>query len=302
MKLMIFLFLLVSVITSCQANYPMLKDTEIPKMALNSPKVSLDDDRGNLIDQGQTRTYYIYTPKSYRPNHPLPLVLAFHGYGSQGKDLAKNTGFNELAEQKGFIIVYPDGIDRSWNLGGRFFNRPDDVDFVKGLITHISQVRAIDQRKIYAVGVSNGGFLVQSLACQINSPIVAFASVAATLPGYLRSQCHPEKPVSILMINGTEDRKVPWSGGQLSYGEIVSVPDTINGWIEHNACANTSGIKQVINPRVEITHYPQCRLNSEVELVTLVGAGHIWPRGGSGPNALINGSQEIWNFFQRHSF
>lgn len=254
---------------------------------------------GQLLHQGRQRTYYLYTPKSYNPNHPMPLVLAFHGYGSQGKDLAVNTGFNHLAEQKGFIIAYPNGIDRLWNVASNSVIGVDDVSFVTTLLNHLSEVRAIDQSRIYAVGVSNGGFLVQRLARQASSKFAAFASVAATLPGQLQGFCHPTSFVSMLTINGTDDRKVPWAGGKFSYGWLLSVPDTINFWRQHNGCTAKTQVKQ-LNRRVEITRYPDCQHGAEVELVTLLGAGHVWPRGGSGAKQLLNGSEEIWNFFQRH--
>jgi polyhydroxybutyrate depolymerase len=147
--------------------------------------------------------------------------------------------------------------------------------------------------------VSNGGFLVQRLACTQNQ-IAAFASVVATFPGELQSSCDRETPSSMLMINGTDDRKVPWSGERAVYGWIMSVPDSINFWRQHNGCTGKE-VKQILNARVEISRYHNCRNNSEVELVALKGVGHVWPRGGFGSQQLLNGSEEIWNFFQRNA-
>ncbi len=261
------------------------------------------DEIGELFHQGRQRTYYLHTPKSYQPNHSIPLVLAFHGYGSQGSSLALSTGFNDLAEQKGFIVVYPNGIERRWDVMSNALIGVDDVSFVSALIDQLTKIRAIDKRRIYATGVSNGGFLVQRLACEPKSQIAAFASVVATLPGELQPFCHPETPIDLLMINGTGDRKVPWEGGsppKVPYGWILSVPDTINFWQQHDGCTAPAQIKQLPGNRIEISRYPNCRDGSEVELVTMKGVGHVWPRGGSGPNHLLNGSKEIWDFFQRH--
>ncbi len=262
--------------------------------------LTVGDSTGELTYEGQQRTYRLYTPKAYRPDRPLPLVLAFHGYGSQGKDLANGSGLNEVAEQKGFVVVYPDGIKRRWNPLNKMLTGVDDVGFVPALITHIKRNRAIDSRRVYATGVSNGGFLVQRLACETSSPIAAFASVVATLPSQLKGSCNPQTPVPMLMINGTDDQKVPWQGGNLGYGSILSVPGTIDFWQRYNNCPSSAPVKRLVGDRVEIARYPNCQGGSEVALVTLKGVGHVWPRGGSGSAALLNGSEEIWNFFQRH--
>jgi hypothetical protein len=94
---------------------------------------------GKLMDQGQQRTYYLHTPPSYQPGNAMPLVLAFHGSGDQGKDMAAHSGLSQLADQEGFIVVYPDGINKKWNVSD---SAPEDnVAFVHALIAHISQIR-----------------------------------------------------------------------------------------------------------------------------------------------------------------
>lgn len=286
-------------LTACQSS-PVDRVAQAQPAASAAPQpLKLGAVTGELTYEGQPRTYRLYTPKAYRPDRPLPLVLAFHGYGSQGKDLANGSGLNDVAEQKGFVVVYPDGIDRRWNPLNKMLTGVDDVGFVPALITHIKRIRAIDSRRVYATGVSNGGFLVQRLACETSSPIAAFASVVATLPSQLKG-CNPQTPVPILMINGTDDQKVPWQGGNLGYGSILSVPGTIDFWQRYNNCPPSAPVKRQVGDRVEIARYPNCQGGSEVELVTLKGVGHVWPRGGSGSSSLLNGSEEIWSFFQRH--
>ncbi len=244
--------------------------------------------------QEPARTYVTHLPNNRQPTQPVPLVLVFHGYGSQGKDLAKSSGFNQIADRENFIVVYPDGLDRRWNVGGS-----EDVAFTNSLIQQFQQRYKIDSRRIYATGISNGGFLVQRLACESSSQIAAFASIVATLPDGLQSQCRSNRPVSMLMMNGTDDRKVPWSGGSLPYGQILSVPSSINFWRQRNQCPKPPQVRS-LNPRVQIDQYTSCKNNSEVELVTLKGAGHVFPRGGGGANSLIDASREVWNFFGRH--
>ncbi len=296
-----FTLLLISITTSCDAISTLVSAELQPKISVTTkqPPVKIGAATLQLRHQGRQRSYYLYTPKSYNPKRPMPLVLAFHGSGYQGKDLASSSGFNQLAESQGFIIAYPNGIDRRWDVASNPLWGVNDVSFVSTLINHIKQIRSIDQRRIYATGVSNGGFLVQRLACEPNSKIAAFGSVVATLPGEVKQFCNSKRPISMLMINGTNDDKVPWAGTKIFGYSILSVPDSIKFWRQHNGCAGKE-VKQSLNKRVDISRYPNCRGGAEVELVTLKGAGHIFPRGGGGSSQLINASEEIWNFFKRH--
>ena len=97
----------------------------------------------------------------------MPLVMVFHGHAGSGHSIAQVSRFNELAEQKGFIVVYPDGIDQNWYLRGSFSGKVDDVSFVAALIDHLKQVRNIDSRRIYATGFSKGAILAQDLTTQV---------------------------------------------------------------------------------------------------------------------------------------
>ncbi|MBD2020068.1 hypothetical protein H6F43_07695 [Leptolyngbya sp. FACHB-36] len=286
-------------LTSCQSNQHASTSHQSDAASAAQP-VKLGASDGELVHDGQRRTYSIYTPKSYRGDRPLPLVLAFHGYGSQGKDLATGSGMNDIAEQKGFLVVYPDGIERRWNPLHKALTGVDDVAFVPALIAHLKQERAINSRRIYAAGVSNGGFLVQRLACDQAKDIAAFASVVSSFPSQLQAGCRPQAPVPMLMINGTSDDKVPWQGGNLPYGSLLSVPQTIELWKQHNACPDSAQVKRLAGDRIEVSRYSNCRSGAEVELVALKGAGHVYPRGGGGSSSLLDGSQEIWNFFERH--
>jgi len=250
--------------------------------------VSSGNFSGKLINQGQSRTYYLHVPKSYNPNHSMPLVMVFHGSGGSGRSIAKVTDFNDLADEKGFIVVYPNGIDHQWNT-------EDDVSFVEALIKRIMQLRNIDGSRIYATGFSSGGIFTQALACKLSSEITAFASVAATLTANLAPSCQPDHPVSILMINGTGDRTVPYEGGFIGGvgREVISVPKTFKLWRQYDHC--DSEAKVDYRTSLKISRYTHCRDGSEVMLVSVKHGGHRWPDGDG-----IDTTRAIWNFFSRH--
>jgi polyhydroxybutyrate depolymerase len=272
-------------------------------------KARLFDNR-QLFHQGLKRTYSLYTPPIYKDENPLPLILGFHGGYTLASRFAITTGLNDLADEKNFLVVYPQGIDRHWN-DGRGTTNPqiDDVGFVEALIHDIQNFRNIDSRRIYVAGISNGGYFVQRLACQLSQKIAAFASVAATLPRSLKDCCQGQLPVSILMINSPNDTFVPWEGGICTKGkggEILSVPATVEFWRQHNGC---SSIKQTqfLGDNVEMMRYSGRNSEVEVILVTVKDGGHTWPGGKQQPQWLvgkttkeIQASRLIWDFFQRH--
>lgn len=269
--------------------------------------------------QNVSRSYYLYTPSSYNPNKPMPIVLGFHGGTTTARNFAQTTKFNTLAQEKGFIIAYPQGINKNWNDGRDAQGLPteDDVSFVTALIQDINTIRNIDSRRIYAVGISNGGFLTQRLACQLSDKIAAFASVASTIAEPLQYNCPTKRPVSMMMINSPDDKIVPWTGGTMTKGQggrILSVPATINFWRDKNLCNSNPQIQTIGDNQpndgtsVEVTSYYHICSNSEVVLVKISGGGHTWPSGSNQPQWLvgrtsrkINGSQFIWNFFERYT-
>jgi polyhydroxybutyrate depolymerase len=260
-----------------------------------------------LVHQNRERSYYLYIPSSYQANKPMPLLLAFHGGVSQGNSMAIKTGFNKIAEREGFIVAYPNGIDRGafgqWSDGRHLpaNDSIDDVSFMRALIEHLSKTRNIDKKRIYATGGSNGGFLTQRLACEMSEQLAAVASVAATLPKPMASRCKPKRAIPILMINGTEDKLVPWAGGTMKIGEdaeILSVLQTVAFWRRRNGCSTNA--KEVRLPDIQAdetqvvrTEYFDCKSGAPVVLYTIEGGGHGWPGGHT--DALLGSSSRTGN-------
>jgi polyhydroxybutyrate depolymerase len=301
-KLLIFL-LTATLATAC--NSIQAEETSITK-----EKIDSGDNYGELQNQGKLRTYYFYTPKSYNPDRPMPLVLVFHGDDGSGRSISNVTRFNELADKKGFIVVYPDGINQKWSLRGNAQGRVDDVLFVSALLDHLKQQMNIDGHKVYATGFSRGGILTQALACKLPDKIAGFASVAGSLPVRLKPNCQPQTPISMLMINGTNDHDVLYEGDDHTQrGALVSISDMVDFWRSHDQCTSSSGSLQFSEDKVKTSLYKGCIGNSEVWELAVVNGGHFWPGGFSTDKSLnkfnaklgLNASETIWNFFQRDS-
>lgn len=269
-----------------------------------------------------SRTYLLHVPSAMPQGRPVGLVLALHGGGGNGRSTARLTGFDALADREGFLVAYPDAVDRNWNDGREAATIPaqrqkvDDVGFIRTLVASLTREFGIDPRRVYATGISNGGFMSQRLAVELGDRIAAIAPVAAGMAPGLRDRFAPRGVLSVLVLNGTEDRLVPYQGGPVARnrGQTISTPEIVRLWVAHNRCP-TRGETTVLpdrdpadGTRVRRTVHGPCAAKAEVALYTVEGGGHTWPGGPQYlPVALIgrtsrdiNATQVIWEFFAAH--
>ena len=152
-------------------------------------------------------------------------------------------GFNPLADRRGFIAVYPQGVENHWNdgrVGARFprATEIDDVGFIRTLIDQLMKDYKIDADRIYSTGLSNGGFISHRLGWELSDRFAAIAPVAGTLDPEIARQFAPEHPVHVLDIHGTKDAMVPYDGGAVAAqgGRCISVPAMIALWVRADGC------------------------------------------------------------------
>lgn len=253
------------------------------------------------------RAYNLHVPSSYNSKKPIPLVLAFHGVGGNGKEMAKMTGLSQLAEQSGFIVVYPDAIRNHWD--ARRSSQPEttnDVGFISALIDDLRQRYTLDDRRIYVTGFSNGGTFAHRLACELSNKITAIAAISATMPENVSRTCQPVKPISVLLMHGTNDAIIPYGPPGKA---LLSLADTVKYWSTHNRCS-PQVVKASLpkSPHIRRETYQQCNNETTVTLYTIEGAEHGWGDSQSGttgtpgkPSQEANASTIIWDFFSKHS-
>ena len=253
------------------------------------------------------RAYDLHVPSSYNSQKPIPLVLAFHGVGASGKTMAEMTGLSQLAEQSGFIVVYPDAIRKHWD--ARRGSQPEttnDVGFISALIDDLGQRYTLDRRRIYVTGFSNGGTFAFRVACELSNKITAFAAISATMPENVSRTCKPVKPMSVLLMHGTKDSVIPYGPPGRA---LLSLADTVKYWTSHNRCS-PQVVKESLpkSPHIRLETYQQCTDQTTVKLYTIEGADHGWgdtPSGTTGtpgkPSQENNASVIIWDFFSKHS-
>ncbi len=271
------------------------------------------------IPQQTPRSFVLYVPTSYTPDEPLPLVVSLHGRTASAVSQIYSSDMNTVAEREGFIALYPNAINTEWGYGRgvpAYGSRmQNDEQFLMNLLDDIGQDVAIDRQRVYVTGLSNGGFMTQRLACTMQNHFAAFASVAATAPYGIEQFCEGAGAVPVLMMNGRDDRIVPWEGitRQTSAGRSVyfaaPVEQTVRFWQSHNSCGDDYLFETL--PQVDeatttnVYRARNCPDDAPVILYEIEGGGHVWPGIRPVESELLgtstddfNASEVIWEFFQ----
>ena len=294
---------------------------------VKAPVLAGHVEQGSLAHGGRQRKWHAYIPGS-RPADPA-LVLILHGSTGDGKSMLATTWheFNILAEQEGFIAVYPDGFERHWNdcraSAAYSANQLDidDVGFLAALVREFTAKHGVDPMRVYAVGLSNGGQMAYRLALETPGLVAAVAAIAANLPVEGNMDCEPSgEPVATLIINGTEDPVNPYNGGLVQIfgdstrGHVLSASETARYWAEL-AGYSDPGQKKVWADRApdDGTTIESIIWSTSgappVALITVVGGGHTIPHTRYRmPRLLGRTSHEfdatrlIWAFFSGKEF
>lgn len=268
---------------------------------------------GRLVVDGRERTWLAST---LQPG--APLVISLHGRFGDAAAQARRTGMLELARREGFTVVFPDGVRRSWNdaraIGPAAEQGVDDLGFLSALIDHFA-ARGADPRRVYLLGMSNGGFMALTAACRLSEKVAAVGSVTGTVSRALEADCAMARPVPTVLFLGTEDPLVPFDGGVVARdrGEVLGGVASAGFLAAKNGCAGppASELLPDLDPadgtRVERWRWEGCP--APVELHVVQGGGHTWPTGqgydGPPPTGRVtrdvDASEAAWAFFRRFS-
>ncbi len=248
------------------------------------------DHSRSLMMGEQQRTYLVHVPKGYNPKKPAPVVLALHGLGMTGSMMDWLSGLNKTSDEEGFIVVYPSGLALMWNAGGLFNGKtakgPDDVAFIGKLLDDLSTVVTVNEKRVFACGMSNGAMMCYRLAAELSDRIAAIAPVAGTIA---IDESRPKRPVPVIHFHGTKDTLVPFEKkGKI---RLKGVEDSIQTWVKLNGCdekAKTEVIsKDGDEMKVTRKTYGEGRDGAEVVLIVIEDGGHTWP--GQQPPVSLHG-------------
>lgn len=256
---------------------PEESDATAPPTACNAT-LAAGDSTLSLTSGGRARTAFVHVPKGLSSTSRAPLVFDFHPLSVDASTWKLATGWADLADKEGFILVVPQGIGNSWNAGrccgDAHDGGVDDVQLVRDLITRLSTDACIDRKRVFAPGCSNGGGMSYRLACDAADVIAAVAPVdfdCVTGPTNSPScaSCSPSRPISVVQFRGTADNLVPYGGGptQVVAGfEFPGAKASFADWGARNACG---GAPETVASRPLCQRYPTCAAGAETELCTL---------------------------------
>ncbi len=272
---------------------------------------------------GYERSYLVHLPPKDKRKGPLPVIFNLHGGGGTARGAIGLTfgRFNDLADEDGFIVVYPNAIKKNWNDGRKldqvkaWKENIDDVGFIAAIIETLKKEHNIDDQRIFTTGMSNGGFMSSRLLCDRADLFRGGAIVTATLSKDYMPACQPSREMAVLIMNGTDDPLVPYNGGPIKIfnrerGQIVSTDAYVDFWKTRNECSSMAEEdfidKEDDGTSISIQKYRNCAGNGALVLYKITGGGHTWPDGKQylGERLIgktskeINACDVIWAFFK----
>ena len=274
-----------------------------------------------------TRSYLLHVPKQL--THPAPLVIVMHGYTGSADSIMSYSGMNEVADEEGFVVVYPQGtVDQQ---GNAFFNvgyefhadaSVDDLQFIRDLVAHLQDELTLNPDKVFATGMSNGADMSYLLACQASDIFRAVAPIAGVMMKETFDTCSPSRPLPIFEVHGTNDEVSLFNGDMENsggWGPYPDLPATIAFWVELNGLTLKQSSNLPNNAANDSSHiifdrYWSETQDNEVWFYRVVDGGHHWPGVQfdwwrnpmawlyfRNANQDIDTSRVVWSFFENMS-
>jgi polyhydroxybutyrate depolymerase len=276
---------------------------------------------------GFRRTYRVHLPPGYTAARPMPMVVVVHGAFDTAEGMERFTGFSDLADQEQFIVLYPNGIGilgylQHWNAGhccGKAAaDEVDDVSFLARVIEDACTHLAVDRRRIYMTGFSNGGMMVHRFAAERGDLLAAVAPLAATAGGRPDNLVpewsipDPVCPMPVLAMHGLADEYIPFEGGRSpahrDARQYWPVMRSLEAWARRNGCSTEPVTWRERQGKVHVTTWQGGTNGADVVLYTLKGWGHDWPgpffTGRLDPRDPLQGfdaARMVWDFFKGHT-
>ncbi|MBI3952957.1 MAG: polyhydroxybutyrate depolymerase [Chloroflexi bacterium] len=327
---LVFGLLLATLLTGCAAGGSGARDRRAPTpSATPSPALGPGDHAISIRAGGLDRRYLVHVPPGYDAKRPVPVVVMLHGGGGTAAGVMRETGWAAKADAAGFLAVFPEATSFDPQAPSRFLGNPqlwndgsgrghagrrntDDVGFISSLLDDLSARFAVDKRRVFVAGHSNGASMAFRVAAELAGRVAAVAPVSGHL---WLADPKPSRPVPLLYIIGTEDPLNPLDGGDVRLpwgGGIVEkhppILDSVLRWAGLNGCPTEPRVVLDKNG-VKGVAYSPCQQGAEVLYYTVEGQGHGWPGGTSllperwigRATDKLDATDLIWDFFTQRS-
>ncbi|MDB4795853.1 alpha/beta hydrolase-fold protein [Flavobacteriales bacterium] len=254
---------------------------------------------------GQSREYYLDSPAEL--DSGAPLVFALHGYGGTAWSMRNFSGWSEVAETEGIMVCYPQGsLDYEgsphWNANFGI-SATNDHGFLTALAQHLQTTYFLSPECTYACGMSNGGFMSYSLACNNPETFRAVGSVTGSMGEYDFDNCNPDEIVPIIHFHGTTDYVVSYNngvGGVWGDEGVEEIMDLWTGMMGTTQMAETElpNLEAVDESSVDFFRHYGAPGGQEFHHYRVNGGGHDWF--GVWGNQDIQATELLWDFFAAH--
>jgi len=280
--------------------------------------------RVSMPVDGRDRTFIFVTPNGYQPGETRPIVFFFHGAGGRAEQAARTYGWAEKAEAENFFAAFPQGLPVRPDMEGSFLLNPniwrdqraglpfasiDDVHYFETLLNALEGALAIDPRRIYVTGFSNGAGMTFTLGSHFSDRIAAIAPVSSQSFVHIDALA---RPLPVYYLTGTGDPLIPYHGGMvtLPWGNTRTMPpvqDSVDTWARLDGCPTQPETVRDENG-VRVLRYGPGKEGAEVLFTTIEGNGHHWPGSVEPLPPALSGpvldpfraTDEIWDFFAKH--
>ena len=265
---------------------------------------------------GVSRNYLLYAPPG-QSGKRMPAFIMMHGSGSSATQQERYSNFDAFAQAHGLVVMYPNGIDKHWN-DGRVIGHEstaDDIGFMKAMLAEVIARGLIDPKRVYAAGISNGGFMAQHMACVMPDALAGIAVIAATLP--VDAACPSPRPMPVIFFHGTADKFVPFNGGPIApqfgnRGSAISNAQAVAIWQKRNGCgaAQKTQLPAKDDSMTVTVETYSCPAGRGLENVIVQDGGHTWPGAHQGwlitkflgpVTDNIDANATMWTFFESQS-
>jgi polyhydroxybutyrate depolymerase len=237
-----------------------------------------------MLHNEYKRSYLLHVPENYSAEKKYPLIFVLHGITSRAKAIAAFSGFNDLADEKDFIVCYPQGVGRSWGVdipvGKAGRKNIDDISFLDTLVSEISSGYSVARDSVFSCGISNGGFMTMKYACNRPGEFAGIALVCSNMFQPTEKYCANASETPLLLMGAADDPFLNYYGSNgTEKFPTTGYPGAVDFWIKENNCSAACDSLRVDNlpdDKTSVTKRVYCG-HDRVVLYEIEGGGHGWP-------------------------